>query len=106
MDGSLMVYARPFVVRCVGVVVTRALLRLPQVTDKCLNLVIKEDGEELDFTQVSCPSPPSSSVSDSHPPARPWAGEGRPRPCHATELCRSLCGLTNTVCPGSSPLQS
>ena len=51
----------------VDAVVTRALIRLTQVTDTCLKRVIKEDGEEINFTQVSRPSPPSSSVSD-YPP--------------------------------------
>ena len=84
MDGSLMVYARFFVVHCGGAVVTRALMRLQQVTDACLNFVIKEDGTDLNFTQVSRPSPPASSVAYFPPPCRLWAGGGRPQPCHAT----------------------
>ena len=46
-----------------------SLIRLPQVTDRCLKLVIKNDGTELNFTQVSRPSPPSSrTIPD--PPGR------------------------------------
>ena len=67
MDGSVMVYARPVVVRCVGVVVS--LIRLPQVTDRCLDFVIKNDGTKLNFTQVSRPSPPSSRTIP-YPPGR------------------------------------